>query len=171
MTSDLTSNPRRFSAVTYGLASFWIKGNVPFYPFFLICPSAQMSLVFSLPRERGTVYNEFFFFFLAASVVVELKAHGTDLHLKENLQKHHTDRYDNECLIVRRGAYFKLSLDLNREYNKDRGDKIQLQLAVGKSLSRHSHAHCTVSAPCTIEPLQNTIILSKHTQRHFAAHP
>ena len=80
-------------------------------------------------------FSECFFFFLAAPVVVELSALGTDLHLKENRQKHHTDRYDNECLIVRRGAYFKLSLDLNRKYNKDQGDKIQLQLAVGKLLS------------------------------------
>ena len=64
--------------------------------------------------------------------VEELKVVGTDLHLLENRRTHHTDDYERKALIVRRGGEFKLTLNLNKNVEKNQGEKIQLQLAVGK---------------------------------------
>ena len=57
---------------------------------------------------------------------------GKDLHLTENRRNHHTDDYERKALIVRRGGEFKLTLEFNKKIEKGKGDKIQLQLAVGK---------------------------------------
>lgn len=60
----------------------------------------------------------------------------TDVHLfKEswdtNKVEHHTDRYDNEKLIVRRGQPFFVQIDFNRPYDPKR-DFIRLEYVIGR---------------------------------------
>ncbi|XP_044539635.1 coagulation factor XIII A chain-like [Gracilinanus agilis] len=60
----------------------------------------------------------------------------TDIHLfKENWDSnkvdHHTDRYYNEKLIVRRGQPFYVQLDFNRPYDPQR-DFFRLEYVIGE---------------------------------------
>ncbi|XP_040062860.3 annulin [Ixodes scapularis] len=58
-----------------------------------------------------------------AESVVQVKS--VDLHVSQNAKKHHTDDFDlskgeHPILIVRRGDPFKVTVELNREYNPDK---------------------------------------------------
>ncbi|CAN8024179.1 unnamed protein product [Ixodes persulcatus] len=58
-----------------------------------------------------------------AESVVQVKS--VDLHVSQNAKKHHTEDFDlskgeHPILIVRRGEPFKVTVELNREYNPDK---------------------------------------------------
>ena len=59
-----------------------------------------------------------------------LKTESVDLNITENRKDHHTDEYEHEKLIIRRGQPFTLNITFNRPVNKD-DDDIILQLSVG----------------------------------------
>ena len=67
------------------------------------------------------------FFILPGS---ELRVRGLDLHIAENRKAHHTNEYEHECLIVRRGQQFKASLTFDREYNEAQ-DTVIVQFSTG----------------------------------------
>ena len=60
-----------------------------------------------------------------------LKAEGIDLHITDNRVEHHTDEYEHEDLIVRRGQQFTLTINFNRAYS-DREDTVVLQFVTGE---------------------------------------
>lgn len=60
----------------------------------------------------------------------KLTAKNVDFHNKENRKAHHTDDYDIQQLIVRRGQVFDVTLMFNRDY-KPEDDVIVVQLATG----------------------------------------
>lgn len=60
----------------------------------------------------------------------KLKAKNVDFHNKENRKAHHTDDYEIQQLIVRRGQVFDVTLTFNRDY-KSEDDVIVVQLATG----------------------------------------
>ena len=53
------------------------------------------------------------------------------MHITDNRIEHHTDEYEHEGLIVRRGQQFTLTINLNRAYN-DREDTVVLQFVTGE---------------------------------------
>ena len=59
-----------------------------------------------------------------------LKAESVDLNITENRKDHHTDEYEHEKLIIRRGQPFTLNITFNRPVNTDEDDII-LQFTVG----------------------------------------
>ena len=71
---------------------------------------------------------------LGGVVDEELKAYGLDLHIDDNRKAHHTEYYEQNDLIVRRGQEFSLSIRFNRQYAKDQ-DKVILQLPFGEGCS------------------------------------
>ena len=71
----------------------------------------------------------FFFFFLIADMA--LRADSIDLHVTDNRVEHHTDEYEHEDLIVRRGQQFRITIYFNRAYN-DSQDTIVLQFVTGE---------------------------------------
>lgn len=63
-----------------------------------------------------------------------------DIHMfKEpneiNKQQHHTDKYYNPKLIVRRGQPFQIQIDFSRPYDPEK-DQIWLEYLVGKCLAK-----------------------------------
>ena len=60
----------------------------------------------------------------------KLTAKNVDFHNKENRKAHHTDDYEIQQLIVRRGQEFDVTLTFNRDY-KPEDDVIVVQLATG----------------------------------------
>ena len=54
------------------------------------------------------------------------------MHIPDNRTEHHTEDYEHEELILRRGQQFKISITFNRGYNENQ-DSVVLQLATGKS--------------------------------------
>ncbi|XP_067326666.1 protein-glutamine gamma-glutamyltransferase 4-like [Anolis sagrei] len=60
-----------------------------------------------------------------------LKVTGVDFLKKENACLHHTNKYKNDHLIVRRGQEFQLKVSCSRELKND--DKIFLQLSLGEN--------------------------------------
>lgn len=67
------------------------------------------------------------FFFSAEQLIPR----DIELHGKENRRNHHTEKYENSNLIIRRGQSFDVTVAFNRAYNS-RTDDIILQFAVGK---------------------------------------
>lgn len=66
--------------------------------------------------------------------------HVVDIHMfKEpyeiNKQQHHTDKYYNPKLIVRRGQPFQIQIDFNRPY-KPETDQFWLEYLIGKCLAK-----------------------------------
>ncbi|CAE1321062.1 TGM1 [Acanthosepion pharaonis] len=59
-----------------------------------------------------------------------LKVQSVDFHSKYNREKHHTDEYEQEDLIVRRGSPFYLSFTFQRNIKPD-ADSIVLQFVTG----------------------------------------
>ncbi|KAH0627233.1 hypothetical protein JD844_002738, partial [Phrynosoma platyrhinos] len=59
-----------------------------------------------------------------------LEATGVDFLRKENTFLHHTNKYKNDSLVVRRGQAFQLKVSFTRELKDD--DKIFLQFSIGK---------------------------------------
>ncbi len=59
-----------------------------------------------------------------------LKAESVDLHIKENRVAHHTDEYEHEQLILRRGEPFDMTVKFSRSYNADT-DTVMLQFVTG----------------------------------------
>lgn len=52
-----------------------------------------------------------------------------------NKQQHHTDKYYNPKLIVRRGQSFQIQVDFNRPYNPE-ADQFWLEYLIGKCLAK-----------------------------------
>lgn len=52
-----------------------------------------------------------------------------------NKQDHHTDKYYNPKLIVRRGQAFQIQIDFNRPY-QPQSDKFWLEFLMGKCLAK-----------------------------------
>lgn len=52
-----------------------------------------------------------------------------------NKQEHHTDKYYNPRLIVRRGQAFQIQIDFNRPY-KPQSDQFWLEFFMGKCLAK-----------------------------------
>lgn len=48
----------------------------------------------------------------------------------QNRQEHHTDLYQEDDLIIRRGQTFQMELEFNRPFNAD-NDKMHLDLKTG----------------------------------------
>ena len=59
-----------------------------------------------------------------------LKAESIDLYIPDNRTEHHTEDYEHEELIVRRGQQFKITITFSRPYNVNQ-DIIVLQFATG----------------------------------------
>ena len=62
----------------------------------------------------------------------QLGATQLGLQLKENRAAHHTDEYEQEELIVRRGQEFELTMTFDRAFNKE-ADSVFLQFTTGWS--------------------------------------
>ncbi|XP_042328169.1 protein-glutamine gamma-glutamyltransferase 4-like [Sceloporus undulatus] len=60
-----------------------------------------------------------------------LKTIGVDFLRKENTRLHHTDKFKNDSLIVRRGQKFSLKVTFSRELKVN--DEIILKLSIGKT--------------------------------------
>ena len=54
-----------------------------------------------------------------------------EFQAKSNRVAHHTDEYENEGLIVRRGQEFKISVAFDRDFDAKQ-DKVILQFVTGK---------------------------------------
>ncbi len=59
-----------------------------------------------------------------------LKAYELDFQQKENRKAHHTEDYEAEELIVRRGQAFNVTVSFSRNYNKE-ADTVVVQLTTG----------------------------------------
>ena len=59
-----------------------------------------------------------------------LKAESIDLHIPDNRTEHHTEDYEQEELILRRGQQFKITITFSRAYNGNQ-DSIVLQFVTG----------------------------------------
>ncbi|NXM72758.1 TGM4 glutamyltransferase, partial [Serilophus lunatus] len=60
-----------------------------------------------------------------------LKATGIDLLKSQNTREHHTDGYNIEHLVVRRGQPFQVQVSLNRELKA--ADKLSLRFGIGEN--------------------------------------
>ncbi|NXT81210.1 TGM4 glutamyltransferase, partial [Zapornia atra] len=60
----------------------------------------------------------------------DLQVTGVDFLKSENSRQHHTDGYNINSLVVRRGQAFQLQLSLNRELRA--ADKLQLRFGIGE---------------------------------------
>ena len=58
-----------------------------------------------------------------------LKVEKLNLHLEENRAVHHTDEYEHQKLIVRRGQPFNVTVTFDRALKKN--DKVVFQLVYG----------------------------------------
>ncbi|NWI53095.1 TGM4 glutamyltransferase, partial [Calyptomena viridis] len=60
-----------------------------------------------------------------------LKATGVDFLKSQNTREHHTDGYNIENLVVRRGQPFQVKINLNRELTA--ADKLSLRFSIGEN--------------------------------------
>ncbi|XP_078688322.1 protein-glutamine gamma-glutamyltransferase K-like isoform X1 [Branchiostoma floridae x Branchiostoma belcheri] len=61
----------------------------------------------------------------------QLKVTSVDFRATSNRGPHHTDEFEKQGLIVRRGQAFDIGLELNRPYSRTK-DKITLEFRIGK---------------------------------------
>uniref|UniRef100_A0A8B9Q1R3 Transglutaminase N-terminal domain-containing protein n=1 Tax=Apteryx owenii TaxID=8824 RepID=A0A8B9Q1R3_APTOW len=59
-----------------------------------------------------------------------LKVTGVDFLKSQNTRLHHTDAYDNQGLVVRRGQDFQLKLTFDRDLSAT--DLVNLLVSIGK---------------------------------------
>ncbi|XP_070554009.1 protein-glutamine gamma-glutamyltransferase K-like [Ptychodera flava] len=78
---------------------------------------------------RRVVSTEEFNFPPPPETEKQLKVTGVDLQKLQNSKEHHTDEYELEELVVRRGQPINLTIYLNQEYNAD-DHAIELELRV-----------------------------------------
>jgi hypothetical protein len=64
----------------------------------------------------------------------QLKPVEVDFHVEKNREEHHTDEYETESLIVRRGQVFNLTVTFDRPFDAKQ-DKIILQFVTGKTIN------------------------------------
>lgn len=88
-------------------------------------------LSLKLYQSYSVVSLNCFFFFLCVDYL-----HVTSVHLfKErwdtNKVDHHTDKYENNKLIVRRGQSFFIQIDFNRPYDPRR-DLFRVEYVIGE---------------------------------------
>ncbi|XP_077993726.1 protein-glutamine gamma-glutamyltransferase K-like [Glandiceps talaboti] len=67
----------------------------------------------------------------------QLKVTTLDIQLEVNRRAHHTDEYELNNLIVRRGQSFDITVTFDRPYNED-NDKITLEMKMGEPPHRIS---------------------------------
>ncbi|XP_002732203.1 protein-glutamine gamma-glutamyltransferase K-like [Saccoglossus kowalevskii] len=84
----------------------------------------------SIPGRR-IISSEEFNFFTPPESDKQLKVVSIDLEKKRNSAEHHTEEYEVEELVVRRGQKFHLTVFLNQEFKED-SHKIELELRAGK---------------------------------------
>lgn len=77
-----------------------------------------------------------------------LKVQSVNFHNKSNREKHHTEEYEQEDLIVRRGTPFYLSFTFQRNIQPDR-DLILLQLVTG---DRPKQSKSTINRLTVLSP-------------------
>ncbi|XP_042331195.1 protein-glutamine gamma-glutamyltransferase 4-like isoform X2 [Sceloporus undulatus] len=68
-----------------------------------------------------------------------LQAVGVNFLIEENTRLHHTNEYENGCLIVRRGQEFKLRVTFSRELNDN--DEVTLVLKIGENEDESNDAY------------------------------
>ena len=59
-----------------------------------------------------------------------LKTVLVDFEKKKNRKNHHTDMYEDEGMIIRRGQEFDICLKFDRVFDKEK-DSIQLEFTTG----------------------------------------
>ena len=71
---------------------------------------------------------------LCACIDAALKATALDLNTEANRKEHHTNEYEQEELIVRRGQAFNVTITFSKDYNPD-NHKVIVQLTYGNCRS------------------------------------
>uniref|UniRef100_A0A8C1B2G2 Protein-glutamine gamma-glutamyltransferase K n=1 Tax=Cyprinus carpio carpio TaxID=630221 RepID=A0A8C1B2G2_CYPCA len=97
-----------------------------------------------LDGEDASSSNSIFFFFSPSfSSELTLAVRSVDLLSRKsdrNKAEHHTDQYNSDQLIIRRGQTFQIELDLSRPFNPNT-DKLHLEMKTGPlpQVSKRTH--------------------------------
>uniref|UniRef100_A0A671SQR9 Protein-glutamine gamma-glutamyltransferase K n=1 Tax=Sinocyclocheilus anshuiensis TaxID=1608454 RepID=A0A671SQR9_9TELE len=95
-------------------------------------------------RQNSSSSNSILFFFSPSfSSELTLAVRSVDLLSRKsdrNKKEHHTDQYNSDQLIIRRGQTFQIELDLSRPFNPNT-DKLHLEMKTGPlpQVSKRTH--------------------------------